>query len=573
MAGRKLTYEQLERRLAKLERQLRQTSQSDRDYRQLFSSLKELVNVYQLVRDRRGRIVDWILRDANPESLRNLGKTMAEVAGKRATDLFDAKVMAPFIEVSGEVAVSGKAHQREVYFPGTQRHFLTTCIPFGVDFLVTASVDITAHKQTEEALRKAHDELEQRVQERTAELVQTSRMFRMVSACNETVVRATDEADLMTEICKIAVDIGGYRMAWVGFADDDAERNVRPVAATGFEAGYLGQAKISWADNERGRGPTGTAIRTGRPQIGRDFLTDPKLAPWRMLAISRGFRSSVALPLAHGERVFGALNIYAAEPEAFDESRVRVLAEMAGDLAFGIMALRTRKALRESHDRLRALASDLTLAEQRERKRLAHVLHDHIQQLLVGAKIRLAILGRMETPELQRAAKDVDELLTEAIDASRSLTAELSPPILHEAGLAAALDWLARWMKDQHGLVVSVSADAQANPSQEDVSVLLFQSVRELLFNVVKHVQVKTARVEMGRRYDRLEVVVSDEGVGFDPSQVHHEKRSSASFGLFSIRERLGLLGGSMKIESTVGRGSRFTLAAPLQQAGIRHAS
>lgn len=213
----------------------------------------------------------------------------------------------------------------------------------------------------------------------------------------------------------------------------------------------------------------------------------------------------------------------------------------------------------------------MTLAEQRERKRLAQVLHDHIQQLLVGAKIRLAILGRMETRELQRAAKDVDELLNQAIDASRSLTAELSPPILHEAGLAAALDWLASWMKDQHGLVVKVSIDAQANPGQEDVSVLLFQSVRELLFNVVKHAQVKTARLEMSRRGDRLEVVVSDEGVGFDPSQVHHEKRSAASFGLFSIRERLGLLGGIMKIESAVGRGSRFTLAAPLQQVGVRH--
>jgi PAS domain S-box-containing protein len=430
--------------------------------------------------------------------------------------------------------------------------------------------DITERRKAEEALREAHEDLERRVQERTTELIQINRTLRMVSACNESVVRAVDEVELMTDVCRIIVEIGGYRMAWVGFAEDDPQQSVRPVASMGFEEGYLKQAGICWADNERGRGPTGTAIRLGSTQICSDFLADPRLAPWRERAVSCGFQSSIALPLVHDGRAFGALTIYAAMPHAFRESATRVLEEMAGDLAFGIMALRTRKELRESHDRLHALASELTLAEQRERKQLAQVLHDHIQQLLVGAKFRLAILGRTDSPALQKAAGDVDDLLTEAIKASRSLTAELSPPILHEAGLAAALEWLARWMKENYDLIVSVNADMRANPGQEALSVLIFQSIRELLFNTVKHAKVERARVDMSLKGTQLEVIVSDEGEGFDPAQVLPLKTSSAGFGLFSIRERLNLLGGSMTTESAPGQGCRVILVAPLQSAGVQ---
>jgi DNA-binding NarL/FixJ family response regulator/anti-sigma regulatory factor (Ser/Thr protein kinase) len=214
---------------------------------------------------------------------------------------------------------------------------------------------------------------------------------------------------------------------------------------------------------------------------------------------------------------------------------------------------------------LRALASELTLAEQRERRRMAEVLHDHLQQLLVGAKFRIRTLERIQDPALRRAALEVDNLITECIEISRSLTGELSPPILHEGGLVPALEWLARSMETKHGLQVVLSAPEEVNPRAEDISVLLFQSVRELLFNVVKHAQAKTAWVEVGQLDGMIQVLVRDEGVGFDPKGLRATGGSQGGFGLFSIRERLDLLGGRMDFESAPGKGSRFMLLAPME--------
>ena len=456
------------------------------------------------------------------------------------------------------------------------------------DLLRSAGIiqDITARKQAETALRTLAADLEQRVQERTtalaqtvgalqaeviqrkqaeAALQQTNLALRLLSACNEALVRLDDEQPLMQEICRILVDLGGYRLAWVGVAEDDAEQTVRPMAATGCGAGYLEAARISWADNPWGRGPTGTAIRLAQVQVGTDFLTEPRLAPWRADALARGFRSSIALPLRQGETIWGALTIYAAEPAAFPEAQVKVLQELAEDLAFGLQAVRLRTALRASRDRLRALAGELTLAEYRERRRLARVLHDHLQQFLVAAKIRLTLLGRAAAAETRQAATEIAGLVEEALTVSRSLTAELSPPILSEAGVTPALEWLAGWMGEKHGLTVALAGEPDLPPGAADVRVLLYEAVRELLFNVVKHAQVPTATVTVRRcPEDQVQIVVADTGVGFDPAP---RPPAGGGFGLFSIRERLELVGGRLDVASAPGQGSRFTLTAPLGPA------
>jgi PAS domain S-box-containing protein len=215
---------------------------------------------------------------------------------------------------------------------------------------------------------------------------------------------------------------------------------------------------------------------------------------------------------------------------------------------------------------LRKLASDLTLAEQHAREQLAKTLHDGLQQLLVSAAMNL---DRQAARDAQRGA---DELLLqakghldEAINAARSLSFELFPPVLHGSGLPAALRWLADWMRHQHGLVVQVSADPLANSARKDVRTLLFESVRELLFNTVKHARVDRATIDLSLGpSDTLRITVEDRGVGFDPATLVDEaKDGQVGWGLFSIRERLMLLGGRFEIESAPGRGTSFRLVAP----------
>jgi PAS domain S-box-containing protein len=153
-------------------------------------------------------------------------------------------------------------------------------------------------------------------------------------------------------------------MVWIGYAENDEDKTVRPVAHAGFEEGYLETMRLTWADSERGRGPTGTAIRTGQPSICRNMLTDPAFLPWREAAIKRGYASSLVVPLKEDDKSFGAITIYSREPDAFSEGEVSLLTELAADLTYGIGTLRVRAArvqadaaLRESEERFRALVT------------------------------------------------------------------------------------------------------------------------------------------------------------------------------------------------------------------------
>jgi PAS domain S-box-containing protein len=195
-----------------------------------------------------------------------------------------------------------------------------------------------------------------------AELRRVNRALRMLSECNQALVRSTDEAGLLDAICRIVVDVGGYRLAWVGYKEEDAAKTVQPVAYAGSEQGYLETLAVTWADTERGRGPTGVCIRTGQPVSARHILTDPSYAPWRAEALKRGYASSLVIPLLTDKEIVGALNIYSVAPDAFDSDEVTLLSELGSDLAYGIVSLRTQVeqsrvelALRESELKHRTL--------------------------------------------------------------------------------------------------------------------------------------------------------------------------------------------------------------------------
>ncbi len=752
--------------------------------------------------------------------------------------------------------------------------------------MIGAVQDITDRKRQEQELRKLN------------------RTLRALSNSNQAMAHADTEQHLLDRVCQIVVRDCGYEMVWIGYAEDDEEKRIRPAAYAGFEEGYLETLHLTWADTELGRGPIGMAIRTGRPNICTNMQTDPRFTPWREEAMRRGYASSLALPLATDGKPFGVLTIYAEHPDPFSEDEVRLLSELAEDLAHGITTLRLRVAreeaeaalqdantrlqwqaealqnqaeelqvqaeelrsqtddltaaneqlqqgeqrlrlaleggrmgrwewnmrtdvstwgsrvyellgldrstppsskvffscldkrdremvrrvirqattkdgdfevefrvnrarknfiwvalhgkvvrdevrqatqvfgvmydvtqrkrmeeelhrlnekleeevhaqteeLKESVDRLqeevsrRVLAEaqlytrsqmleaffqhtltplafmdrsfhfvrvnaayagasgmtpdffvgknyfdlypdpetrgifeqvvrtrqpysaharprrtdgapaegaatywnwlitpllndageveylvfnledvtaqqvalrelqhrarqlqkltlELSEAEDRERKRLAEILHDDLQQILAAAKFQLGLLGNRvkALPPQHKIVEQVDHMLKDAISKSRTLSHELSPAVLHHGSFGDTLSWLAAQVQAKHGLLVHVALAGDVPVQSDALKVFLYKTAQELLFNVVKHARVNEARVRV-RRYRRtVGLSVSDRGRGFDPREV----REAPGFGLFSIRERVEMLGGRMKIKSAPGRGSTFYVVVP----------
>lgn len=217
-------------------------------------------------------------------------------------------------------------------------------------------------------------------------------------------------------------------------------------------------------------------------------------------------------------------------------------------------------------DQLRALATRLSRVELGDRQRMAKIVHDHIQQLLVAARMQLDSVRRSrDLAGVSALAQNVDGILQEAIDASRSVAAELSPPALQHSGLSGGLRWLADQMQEKNGFSVHLHVGDEAEPAAEELRLLLFECVRELLFNAVKHSGVREAHVALGRTREGVaRIVVRDEGQGFDPQRLLVRDVSDDSFGLFSIQQRLMDCGGQMHLETAPGRGTRVSITVPL---------
>jgi PAS domain S-box-containing protein len=226
-------------------------------------------------------------------------------------------------------------------------------------------------------------------------------------------------------------------------------------------------------------------------------------------------------------------------------------------------------------EQLRALALDLTDTESRERRRLAGVLHDHFQQLVSAAKLKAGMIRRkLGDADSITTVRQLENLLSDAIEASRTLATELSPPVLYDAGLHPALEWLARRMEQDHHLTVHLTMVEDAEPDNDQIRTILFECLRELLFNVIKHAGTKEAWVEVGMRDEGLlKAAVSDNGKGFDPAVVAGTRKLDGTFGLFSIRERLSAIGGLAKIQSSLGQGTRVEFTIPTISAGMINGS
>jgi signal transduction histidine kinase len=204
----------------------------------------------------------------------------------------------------------------------------------------------------------------------------------------------------------------------------------------------------------------------------------------------------------------------------------------------------------------------LTLIEERERKKIAADLHDHVIQMLALCKMRMQALKETLSKSQWKAMDDIQVFLDQAIHFSRSLVSELSPQILYALGLEAAVEWLGEQILEKNGIEFQFQDDGQAKPLKDDVRLILFLSVRELMFNIVKHSKANEAKVQIQKLDSSIKIVIEDNGAGFDTSQtINHN--GHRGFGLFNIREQLYGIGGQIKVESGDGRGTYVKILAP----------
>jgi diguanylate cyclase len=304
----------------------------------------DLLPIAAILADRNG-----VIRYANVQAAGMLGFTVDEMAGLPVNMLLPAALRSGhsvnihgFFSSPGKTMPMGSGREFSVCrkdnttFPAEIS--LSAVVEGGETFALVCIIDLTTHFAQRNAL------------------AQTRRALDFLSRSNRALLRAREMKLLLDEVCRLAAEVGGYGLAWIGYADHGERKLVHPLAKAGVNLGYMDSLVISWADDEHGRGPVGTAIRTGRPAIVRTIMTDRDFAPWRHAARDYGFQSLIALPLRVDDKVFGALTLYATEPDAFDEEETKLLMEVADDLAFGIEVLRTRDARNQADKKLRRLA-------------------------------------------------------------------------------------------------------------------------------------------------------------------------------------------------------------------------
>jgi len=322
--------------------------ESESRYRSLFETMSEGFSINEIIYDDDGNPHDIQYLEVNPAFEKHTGLKKTDIIGKTRLELFPNSEQTLF-EQYGSVLLTGEPTHFEEWLGPLNRCFNVYAFQTEPHRFAVMFTDITERKNNERELEKLN------------------RTLRALNDSTHSMRYAKDESEYLKEVCKIIIEDCGYAMVWIGFAENDENKTVKPIAYSGFEAGYLETLGITWDDRGRGRGPTGTAIRTGENCVCRNMLTDPQFEPWREEALKRGYASSLVLPLMNDGMAFGALTIYSRDSDPFSEDEINLLTELADDLSNGIINLRLTTAkskaeleLQESEKKYHSLYSSMS---------------------------------------------------------------------------------------------------------------------------------------------------------------------------------------------------------------------
>lgn len=310
------------RRAISEEHGIRDRKQAEGKYRALFA---EAMDGIVLIDCESAQVVE-----CNQEFERQAGRTLAQLKELKVWELPSPEQHPPTLQRFVDVKENGSSRGEDFVLQRPDGE--TVPIEYtaklldiqGRCFIQTITRDITERKRAEDELRRLN------------------RTLRTLSAGNAALVKAVDETELIDEACRVIVEIGEYGMAWVGFAGDDEGKSIIPMSCHGVNKSDLNALQLSWAETATGQCPISQAIRNGEVQISRDILKNPGSEPYQQLAVTHGWNANLSIPLSDGKRVFGALSIFSAAPDAFDADEVALMNELGNDIAFGISTLRTR---------------------------------------------------------------------------------------------------------------------------------------------------------------------------------------------------------------------------------------
>ncbi len=522
--------------------------------------------------------------------------SLDEVRGKTDFELFPEAAAARFVANDRQVAASVRPleFEEQAEFEGQLRSYRSTKVALRESTgefyaLCGISTDITDRKAEEEALRQVH------------------RALRVLSSCTSAVALATGEQELLEQVCRVAVGPAGYSLAWIGYADHDELRTVRPVASAGQAEGFLDRIHVSWAEDRHGRGSMGTAIRELRPVVCHRIREHPDFAVWKEALENRSFQSVLAVPLRLGDTILGAFAIYADEPEAFDADEVNLIVELGDNVAHGIASLRAHReraealaalerARLELEDRVRQRTAELVVAKEAAESAdhlksaflatMSHELRTPLNSILGFTGVILqGLAGPLNAEQakqlgmVQNSARHLLALINDVLDISKIEAGRLEiacewfslPQIVRKA-VATVLP-----LAEAKGVRVSTAIEPDVDRIYTDRR-RTEQIVLNLLSNAVKFTDRGEIAVSCRRDRDRLEIAVADTGIGIDAPHLEDifkpfrqadsslaRKHEGTGLGLSISKRLVERLHGSISVKSAPGEGSTFTVVLPVE--------